>query len=288
MDKGHNMRSFGRTFRDGVGSTLTGLGMLSALSVGAGATHAAEGPQAGVPELEEVVVTARRREESLQDTPVAVTVVTSEMLERMQISGTTDLDKIAPNLQFHTYGTLTGNNSAAQVFIRGIGQTDATPAVDPGVGLYIDDVYMGRTDDSANYMRDISTTLVLSGSKSILFGRISIGGAVLLTTYGPGEGTGNTVRASIGEDNLFDVFGAFDVLDCEQWATRVSGGLRKRDGYVDRLFDDTDLGDENSRNAQAALRYRPRDDLSFTLRFDASRENENGSPFVFHSINEAA
>jgi iron complex outermembrane receptor protein len=80
-----------------------------------------------------VVVTARRREESLQDTPVAITALSAAALERQQVMGTTDLDKVAPNLQFHSYGTLTGNNSAAQVFIRGIGQTDATPAVDPGV-----------------------------------------------------------------------------------------------------------------------------------------------------------
>ena len=79
------------------------------------------------PHSNQIVVTARRREESLQDTPVAVTALSAEALERQQIVGTTDLDKIAPNLQFHSYGTLTGNNSAAQVFIRGIGQTDATP-----------------------------------------------------------------------------------------------------------------------------------------------------------------
>ncbi|MFO7325141.1 MAG: Plug domain-containing protein, partial [Pseudomonadota bacterium] len=121
------------------------------------------------------MVTARRREESLQDTPVAVTVVTSEMLERMQIEGTTDLDRVAPNLQFHTYGTLTGNNSAAQVFIRGIGQTDATPAVDPGVGLYIDDVYMGRSVGGAMEMRDIASVQVLRGPQGTLFGRNTIG-----------------------------------------------------------------------------------------------------------------
>jgi iron complex outermembrane receptor protein len=111
---------------------------------------------------------------------------------------------------------------------------------------------------------------------------------VLLTTNGPGDGAGHTLRASIGEDNLFDVFGAFDVLDGEQWSARISGGLRKRDGYVERQVDGLDLGDENSRNGQFALRYRPNDDVSFTLRVDTSRENEHGSPFVFHSINEAA
>ena len=81
--------------------------------------------------IDAIVVTARRRAENLQDTPVAITALSADALERQQIVSTTDLDKVAPNLQFHSYGTLTGNNSAAQVFIRGIGQTDATPAVDP-------------------------------------------------------------------------------------------------------------------------------------------------------------
>src|ERR1044072_9955719 len=106
----------------------------------AAGTASAQQPAASAPgsegeTLESIVVTARRREESLQDTPVAVTALSAAALERQQATGTMDLDKIAPNIQFHSYGTLTGNNSAAQVFIRGIGQTDATPAVDPGVGI---------------------------------------------------------------------------------------------------------------------------------------------------------
>ena len=90
--------------------------------------------------IQSIIVTARRREETLQDTPIAVTALSGDALESRLIVSTTDLDKVAPNLQFHSYGTLTGNNSAAQVFIRGIGQTDATPAVDPGVGVYIDEI----------------------------------------------------------------------------------------------------------------------------------------------------
>lgn len=266
---------------------VAGVGMAGLAPWSAPVATAAEGGEA-VQDIEEVVVTARRREESLQDTPVAVTVLTSQMLENMQVTGTTDIDKVAPNIQFHSYGTLTGNNSAAQVFIRGIGQTDATPAVDPGVGIYIDDVYMGRSVGGAMDFRDISSVQVLRGPQGTLFGRNTIGGAVLLTTNGPGDGAGGTLRASVGEDDLFDVFAAFDLLDGEQWSARVSGGYRQRDGYVVRAYDGLDLGNENSRNAQAALRYRPSDRLSFTLRFDASAENENGSPFVFQSMNEAA
>ena len=148
--------------------------------------------------LESIVVTARRREESLQDTPIAVTALTAEALERQQATGTMDLDKIAPNLQFHSYGTLTGNNSAAQVFIRGIGQTDATPAVDPGVGIYIDDVYMGRSVGGAMEFRDIASVQILRGPQGTLFGRNTIGGAVLLTTNAPGDDAGNSIRVGVG------------------------------------------------------------------------------------------
>src|SRR3982750_2513047 len=165
----------------------------------AGAQQPTTGPQDSAAEtLESIVVTARRREESLQDTPVAVTALSAAALERQQATGTMDLDKIAPNIQFHSYGTRTGNNSAAQVFIRGIGQTDATPAVDPGVGIYIDDVYMGRSVGGAMEFRDIASVQVLRGPQGTLFGRNPMGGAVLLTSNQPGAGAGNAVRVGYG------------------------------------------------------------------------------------------
>src|SRR5690606_18870204 len=105
---------------------LTGavVGLTLGTTVGGPATAQPAGASGDANAPESIVVTARRREESLQDTPVAVTVLNVEALEERQIVATTDLDKVAPNLQFHSYGTLTGNNSAAQVFIRGVGQTD--------------------------------------------------------------------------------------------------------------------------------------------------------------------
>ncbi len=246
-------------------------------------------PSSQEPEtLESVVVTARRREESLQDTPVAVTALSADALERQQVVSTTDLDKIAPNLQFHSYGTLTGNNSAAQVFIRGVGQTDATPAVDPGVGIYIDDVYMGRSVGGAMDFRDIKSVQVLRGPQGTLFGRNTIGGAVLLTTNAPGDDAGNSVRLGVGSDSLYEAFGAFDLPLSDTWSARLSLGGRKRDGYVTRVSDGKDLGDENMYTGQLGVRWKPSDDLVFTLRGDYTKEDENGSPFVFQSMNEAA
>jgi iron complex outermembrane receptor protein len=264
------------------------LGIAPLLFVNIAPVQAAE-EQAEPVGIEAIVVKARRRAESLQDTPVAVTALTAEALERQQIVSTTDLDEVTPNLQFHSYGTLTGNNSAAQVFIRGIGQTDATPAVDPGVGIYIDDVYMGRAVGGAMEFRDIASVQVLRGPQGTLFGRNTIGGAVLLTTNAPGENAGNSVRAGIGEDNLRELYGAFDLpIASETWSARVALGTRDRDGYVTRVFDGKDLGDENMHTGQGALRWEPTDAITLTLRGDYTKEDENGSPFVFHSMNEGA
>ena len=238
--------------------------------------------------IESVIVTARRRAESLQDTPVAVTALSADALERQQVVSTTDLDKIAPNIQFHSYGTLTGNNSAAQVFIRGIGQTDATPAVDPGVGVYIDDVYMGRAVGAAMEFRDIANVQILRGPQGTLFGRNTIGGAVLLTSNEPGTDAGNSVRVGLGDDNLREVFGAFDLPLGGDWSARLALGMKQRDGYVTREFDGKDLGDEDMRTGQVAVKWNPSESFALSLRGDYTKEDENGSPFVFRAMNEAA
>ena len=254
---------------------------------------AAQAPPAGneaedAEAIESIIVTARRRAESLQDTPVAVTALSAAALERQQVVNTTDLDKVAPNIQFHSYGTLTGNNSAAQVFIRGIGQSDATPAVDPGVGMYIDDVYMGRAVGAAMEFRDIASVQILRGPQGTLFGRNTIGGAVLLSTNEPGTDAGNSVRVGLGDDNLLEAFGAFDLPLGGDWSARLALGMRQRDGYVTREVDGEDLGDEDMQTGQVALRWKPSESFDITLRGDYTEEDENGSPFVFQSMNEAA
>ncbi|HEY0682325.1 MAG TPA: TonB-dependent receptor [Steroidobacter sp.] len=245
----------------------------------------ADDRQAGA--LEEVVVTARKREESLQDTPIAISAFSAAALERQQITSTEDLDQIAPNLQFASYGPLTGNNSAAQVYIRGIGQSDGSSGVDPGVGLYIDDVYMGRSVGGVLDFRDISNVQILRGPQGTLFGRNTIGGAVLLTTTLPGKEFGGTARLGFGDDSLYEGFAAVDLPISDAVLTRVSVGARQRDGYVRRAFDGVDLGNEDTYTVQSSLQWLPSDRFTFTLRGDYTKEDENGSPFVFASINES-
>jgi iron complex outermembrane receptor protein len=99
--------------------------------------------EGSIMEAEEIVVTARRREETLQDTPIAISPFSAEVLEARQIQGTQDLERIAPSLQFPPAGQLSGNTAASVVFIRGVGQLDPTAAVDPG-SASIHEVYVGR------------------------------------------------------------------------------------------------------------------------------------------------
>ncbi|MFL6547264.1 MAG: TonB-dependent receptor, partial [Povalibacter sp.] len=235
--------------------------------------------------LEEIVVTARKRVESLQETPIAISAFTADSLERQQIETTADLDQVSPNLQFASYGPLTGNNSAAQVYIRGIGQSDGSSGVDPGVGLYIDDVYMGRSVGGVMEFRDISNVQVLRGPQGTLFGRNTIGGAVLLTTTLPGDTFGGTARVGVGDDNLREGFAALDLPVSETLGIRISGGMRQRDGYVTRIVDGLDLGNEDTKTFQTTLRWKPSDAFTATVRGDYTNSDEHGSPFVYVTMN---
>src|SRR5688572_13674753 len=137
--------------------------------------------------LDEIIVTARKVSENLQDTPIAVTAITGAALEDRQIFRTELLDQVVPNLQFANNAPLAGNNASSAVFIRGIGQTDPTSTVDPGVGLYVDDVYIGNAVGASMALRDVANVQVLRGPQGTLFGRNTIGGAVLITTKDPGD-----------------------------------------------------------------------------------------------------
>jgi iron complex outermembrane receptor protein len=256
----------------------------------AGATALTMPAQAQDPEthtLEEIIVTARKVEENLQETPIAITAISGSALEERQVFRTDMLDQLVPNLQFANNAPLAGNNSSSAVFIRGIGQTDPTSTVDPGVGLYIDDVYIGNAVGGSMALRDIANIQVLRGPQGTLFGRNTIGGAVLMSTKDPGEEFGGEVRAGFGTDSLLDGFLALDVPFSESLKTRWSVGLRKQDGYVTRP-DGTDLGDTNTITAQTKWVWTPTDKVTASFVFDYTESDENGSPLVFAAITESA
>ncbi len=237
--------------------------------------------------LEEITVTARKVSENLQETPIAITVLSGSELEDRQIFNTNVLDQVVPNLQFGDNAALAGNNHSSQVFIRGIGQTDPTSTVDPGVGLYIDDVYMGTAVGGTMTLRDIDSIQVLRGPQGTLFGRNTIGGAILISTKDPGDEFGGTVRAGFGNDNLLDGFLALDTPISSAVKARFAFGIRQQDGYVTRP-DGTDLGDTDTFTGSMKWLFTPTDKFKARLAFDYTKADENGSPLVFAAINEAA
>ncbi len=238
---------------------------------------------------QEILVTARRREESLQDTPVAISAFSAEMLEDRQIQQTQDLERITPSLQFKPAGQLSGNSASSVVFIRGVGQVDPTAAVDPGVGVYLDEVYLGRAVGGAIDFGDIAGVEVLRGPQGTLFGRNTIGGAILVRTKQPvlGEFSGRA-RVRAGGDDLIEGFAVLNIPLGETVAARVSGGLRKRDGYVIRSFDGLDLGNEDRYTVAGSFKWEPSSDFDLFVRADYSKQDENGAPFTFAGINEQA
>ena len=237
--------------------------------------------------LEEIIVTARKVQEDLQKTPIAITALTGSALEDRQVFSTDVLDQVVPNLQFANNAPLAGNNSSSQVFIRGIGQTDPTSTVDPGVGLYVDDVYIGNAVGASMALRDVANVQVLRGPQGTLFGRNTIGGAVLISTTEPGDDFGGEVRVELGNDDLMDGVVALDIPFAEDFKTRLSLGVRKQDGYVTRP-DGTDLGDTDTFFGMFKAVWTPTDLVRATFIFDITSSDENGSPLVFAAMNEAA
>ena len=237
--------------------------------------------------LDEITVTARKVEENLQATPISITALSGAALEERQIFSTDVLDQVVPNLQFANNAPLAGNNSSSQVFIRGIGQTDPTSTVDPGVGMYIDDVYMGSAIGGSMQLRDISNVQVLRGPQGTLFGRNTIGGAILLSTTDPGDEFGGTARLGTGDDSKIDAFVALDVPFSDTFKTRISAGMLKQDGYVHRS-DGIDLGDKNTFTAALKAVWTPSEKFRGVFGFDYSKSDENGSPLVFAAITETA
>jgi iron complex outermembrane receptor protein len=259
----------------------------SAALWGAGLATTAHAQQPTTQGLEEIIVTARKVEENLQETPIAITALSGDALENRQIFKTDMLDQVVPNLQFANNAPLAGNNSSSQVFIRGIGQTDPTSTVDPGVGLYIDDVYIGNAVGGTMELRDIASVQVLRGPQGTLFGRNTIGGAILMTTTDPGDEFGGKVRVGTGTDSLMDGFIALDAPFSNTLKTRFSFGIRQQDGYVERT-DGTDLGDTDTFTGMTKWLWTPSDSVRVAFAGDYTKSDENGSPLVFAALTETA
>ena len=222
---------------------------------------------------DEIVVTARRREESLQDVPLSVSVLSSETLDQRGAENITVLQEVTPNA---TIQVARGSNSTLIGFIRGVGQQDPLWGFEPGVGLYVDDVYVARPQGAVLDIFDIERIEVLRGPQGTLYGRNTIGGAIKYITrrLDPDEAH-LTARFNYGSYNQTDVIltGSAPLSD-----TLVVGGalgLYARDGYGDNLFTGAEHYNKEVDAFRLSAEWTPADNLFFRLSADRVYDDSN-------------
>lgn len=232
--------------------------------------------------LEEVVVTARKREESLQDTPISVAAFSADDLESRGVVDFSQVGEITPNVTFDFTSAIAAGNSAAIVQIRGVGASDWTVGVDPGVGIYLDGVYIARTIGQVLDTADVAQIEVLRGPQGTLFGRNTIGGAISVTSRKPDpERLFGSAEITTGSYDRLDITGRVNVPILDNMATSVSVSTRNRDGYVKNLFPGgADLGDNEDISGRMALMWEPADTVRIDVSGDYSTTRENPAPNV--------
>jgi iron complex outermembrane receptor protein len=230
--------------------------------------------QNGSDQLEEITVTARKREENLQVTPIAVTAFSSAALEERAVNNIADIGKFVPNMSFQSGASISGSSTSVTIFIRGIGQTDFTETIDPGVGVYVDGVYVTRSTGALLDTVDVSNIEVLRGPQGTLFGKNTIGGAVVVTTKKPTDYLEGSLEAVTGAYDRFDVNAMVNVPITEKLKIRATGSLQSRNGYVERLEYGDYMGGKDEISGRIVALLDATDDLSFTLAADATRNHE--------------
>ena len=233
-------------------------------------------PVAGQGTLEEVIVTAQKREQSLQDVPVAVSAFSAEMIERTGVKDMFDLQVNAPSLIVGQTQTSTTTTFS----IRGVFTSSQNFGLEPSVGLYVDGVYRARQGSMINNMVDVASVEVLRGPQGTLFGRNTPAGAVQLNSIAPDfEGTG-FLEATGGDYDLLGTSGAksFTLIE-DVLAVRATGFYMERDGYVDWIGpdgvkEDDAFNDRDRWGARLQALFTPRDDLTMRLIVDHSEVNE--------------
>ncbi len=220
--------------------------------------------------LDAVTVTARRRTESIQDVPVAVSAFGEEQLKDMQASDVSGLQGAVPNMNI-VQGR--GSANSVNVFIRGIGQPDALQTFDPGVGMYVDDVYYSRINGALFSLFDIQQVEVLRGPQGTLYGKNSTGGAVKLTTKNPFDNEGGAVETTFGnygrnEQRLYYSGKLSDTL-----AASIAVASVRNDGYVRDAVTGRHFNNDDTKALRGKLAFRPVDNFRATLTLDHTEQD---------------
>ncbi len=208
---------------------MTALAIPTAWSAG-GSAFAADSAKSDVG-LPEITVTARFRTENLQQTPLAITAITGDMLKDQGLTNVQDLGLVVPNANIRQQGS----SFAPVVGLRGVNTTDFIYTSEPGVAVYVDDVYLGTLTGSSMDLLDIERVEVLRGPQGTLFGKNSLGGAIRLFSKTPkGDNTGYA-EMTYGTSNRLDIRAGADFAIADNLFMRITGAHKQIDGYQDIL-----------------------------------------------------
>ncbi|GAB2653423.1 TonB-dependent receptor [Arenimonas aestuarii] len=217
--------------------------------------------------LDAIQVTARKREETLQEVPVAVTAFTPETIDKLNIRDIGDLDAQVPNLTIYA---ARGSSSTVTAYIRGVGQSDPLWGVDPGVGIYLDDVYIARPQGALLDVFDVDRVEVLRGPQGTLYGKNTIGGAIKYISRGLSAETEGTASITVGSFNQMDVkaaiggsFGGNDAL-----RGRLSVASLSRDGFGENTVTNQDVSDKEILALRGQLGAYVTEDFNLQFAFD--------------------
>jgi iron complex outermembrane receptor protein len=195
-------------------------------------TAPAEQTQGGI---QEIVVTAQKRSENVQDVPIAISAFSAEALTERAVTSVASLSNLAPNVTLDAGTPFSGSSAVLSAYIRGIGANDFAFNIDPGVGIYLDGVYLARSVGANQELPDVERVEVLKGPQGTLFGRNTIGGAISIVTHDPGDVFRFKGDVTAGRFGLIQTRGTVDIPLADSLSSSFSFATKNRNGYVKRM-----------------------------------------------------
>ncbi len=236
-------------------------------------TAAANGSQ-----LETVTVTTRRREESSQDVPTPMSVVSGQNLETQRVYRIQDLQQLVPSVNVAYM-----HARQSSVSIRGLGNNPASDGLEGSVGLYIDNVYLGRPGMAVFDLMDIEQLEVLRGPQGTLFGKNTTAGVINISTRAPSFTPERSIETSVGEDGYFQTKGTISGPLNDQLAGRFSAYRTRSDGDIKNEYDGHDLNGGSREGFRAQLLFKPNEDFNLRWIGDYNEEDSSAGTRVLYN-----
>lgn len=235
--------------------------------------------------LDEVVVTAQKKAESLQDAPISMLAFDSNTLEKLGVSDVTDIQASVPNLSLAPHPS---NKNSITAFIRGVGNADLQVTKDPAVGVYLDGVYLGRAAGLATDVADIESIEVLRGPQGTLWGRNTTGGALVINSVKPHDAFALKQILSFGNHDYWRSVTQLNAPISDTVFLRAAYSRSGQNGWVENLGEGRDFGADDKWAGRIALRWLASDDVTVDYAYDQSKIGGGQLPYQMTRITNAS